>query len=79
MGFQYRLDWNTSWNTVQTFAYHRTDEYAFGKLVSFDIHSIHNMLQVKISHNSSNLAPTLYGVELYGEPLGVKQGERATS
>jgi hypothetical protein len=79
MDFQFRLDQNTVWTTSQAFAYNRVDEYEFGKVAMFDVGTIHNMFQVKIVEDSSNLAPSLYGLELYGEPLGVNIKDRATS
>jgi len=79
LGFQFRLDWNVSWNTSQNFAYNRTEEYAFGRTVLFDIGTIENMFQVKLKDNSTNPAPTIYGLELYGTPLGTDVGDRATS
>jgi hypothetical protein len=45
----------------------------------FDVGTIHNMFQVKIVEDSSNLAPTLYGIELYGESLGINIKDRATA
>jgi hypothetical protein len=79
MDFQFRLDQNAAWITAQTFAYNRADEYEFGKVAMFDVGTIHNMFQVKIVSDGSNPAPTLYGLELYGEPLGVNVKDRATS
>ena len=81
MSLQYRFDWNVSWSTAQDLRYDHNDELAFGKTRMFDINTINNMLQVKITDNSSNPAPTIYSLELYGEerPLGVSTKDRATS
>lgn len=80
IAFQYRFDWNVSWITAQNFSFNHNDELAFGKTVTFDIGSIENMLQVKLKDNSTNPAPTIYSLEIYGEPvpLGVSVGERGT-
>lgn len=80
IAFQYRFDWNVSWMTAQNFSYNHNDELAFGKTVLFDIGSIENMLQIKLKNNSSNPAPTIYGIELYGDsiPLGVSVQDRGT-
>ncbi len=78
--FQFRTDWNVSWTTAEAFAYNRADSLTFGKTVLFDIGTIENMLQVKIYDNSTQAAMTLYGVDLFGEPmLGVSIGERAVA
>lgn len=77
--FQFRLDWNVSWSTAQTFSFNHNDELAFGKSYGFDIGTIENMFQVKIKDNSSNPAPTIYGIDLYGEPIGVSINDRATA
>jgi hypothetical protein len=77
LDFQYRIDWNTSWTTAITFNYDRNDSLALGKTVLFDIGTIENMFQIKIKSNSTNPAPTIYGVDLYGTPLGVSVGDRA--
>lgn len=79
MSFQFRLDQNAAWTTAQNFAYNRADEYEFGKVSMFDVRTIHNMFQTKIVCDGSNPAPTLYGLELYGEPLGVNVKDRATA
>lgn len=76
---QYRLDWNTAFTTAETTNYDRNDEYAFGKTALLDIGTIEDMFQIKIKDNSTNPAGTLYGFDLYGEPLGVGVGDRATS
>ena len=76
---QYRLDWNTTWSTGETTNFDRNDDYAFGKTSLFDIGTIENMFQVKIKDNSTNPSPTIYGLDLYGEPLGVSLGDRATA
>ena len=80
IAMQYRFDWNVSWNTAQNFSFNHNDELAFGKTVMFDIGSIENMLQVKLKDNSTNPAPTIYSLELYGEAqsLGVSIGDRGT-
>ena len=79
INFQYRFDWNVSWMTAQAFNYDRNDELAGGRTVLFDIGAINNMLQIKLKASSSSPAPTIYGIELYGEPLGVSLGDRSTS
>lgn len=79
LDFQYRLDWNTSWTTVENVNYDRSNDYAFGKTALFDIGTIENMIQTKIKDNSTNPATTLYGIDLYGDPLGVEVGDRATA
>ncbi len=79
LDFQFRIDWNVSWTTAEAFAYNRADAYTFGKTALFDIGTIENMLQIKIKDNSSNPAVTLYGVDLYGQQLGLEVGERATA
>ena len=79
LDFQFRIDWNVSWTTTEVFAYNRADAYTFGKTALFDIGTIENMLQIKIKENSTNPAVTLYGVDLYGEQLGLSIGERAVA
>ena len=81
MNFQFRLDWNVSWTTAQTFAYNHNDELAFGRTRTFNIGNISNMIQIKLKDNSSNPAPTIYSLELFGNetPLGVSTQDRATS
>lgn len=79
LGFQFRLDQNVSWTTSQSFAYNRADEYEFGKIVMFDIGTIHNMFQVKLVHATDSAVPTIYGIELYGDALGINVKDRATS
>mgnify|MGYP001578078452 CR=1 FL=1 len=77
LNFQFRIDWNVSWTTAETATYNRADALTFGKTALFDIGTIENMLQIKISNNSTLAAPTIYGVDLYGTPLGLEVGERA--
>lgn len=78
--FQFRIDWNVSWTTAEAFAYNRTDALTYGKTVLFDIGTVENMLQIKISDNSINAPITLYGVDLYGTPaIGNVVGERAVA
>ena len=77
--FQFRIDWNVSWTTAETFNYDHNDELAFGKTTLFDIGTIENMLQIKLKNNSTNPAPTIYGVDLYGQLLGAGIGERAVA
>lgn len=79
LNLQYRLDWNTSWSVAEQTNYDRNDDYAFGKTALFDIGTIENMIQLKVKDNSSNPAPTIYGVDLYGELLGVSVGDRAVA
>ena len=81
IGFRYRFDWNVSWQTVQNFSFNHNDELAFGKSVLFDIGSISNMLQIKLSDDSSNPASTIYSVELHGDelPQGTSLQTRATT
>ena len=79
MNFQSRIDWNTLWTDAVSFNYDRADEYAFGKTTVFDIGTIENMFQVKIKDNSTQAAPKIYGLDLYGESLGVGVGDRATA
>lgn len=76
LGFQYRIDWNVSWTTVENFNYDHNDELAFGKTVLFDIGTIENMLQLKIKDDSTNPAPTIYGIDLYGQVIGESVGDR---
>ena len=64
---EYRLDWNVSWLASENFAYNHNDELAFGKTTMFDVGTIENMFQVKITDNSSNPAPTLYSLEFHGQ------------
>jgi hypothetical protein len=81
IAMQYRFDWNVSWTTAQNFSFDHNDELAFGKTVMFDIGSILNMFQVKLKDNSTNPAPTIYSLEMYGEgiPLGASVGDRSTT
>ena len=79
IGFQFRIDWNVSWTTSENFNFEHNDELAFGKTVLFDIGTINNMLQIKLKDDSSNPAPTIYGVDLYGTQLGLSTGERAVA
>lgn len=79
MDFQFRIDWNVSWTTAEQFVYNRADSLTYGKTALFDIGTIENMLQIKIKNNSSNPGITLYGMDLYGELLGLSVGERATA
>lgn len=81
IGFQYRMDWNTTWTASQNFSFSHNDEFHFGKTTLFDIGSISNMFQIKLKDNSSNLAPTIYSVELHGESqvLGTSLSDEATS
>ncbi len=76
---EYRSDWNVSWLASENFAYNHNDELAFGKTTMFDVGTIENMFQVKITDNSSNPAPTLYSLEFHGQKLGVNLQDRATS
>ena len=79
MNFQHRIDWNVSWTTAETFSFNHNDELAFGKTALFDIGTVENMFQIKLQDDSSNPAPTIYGIDLYGKKLGQDTGERATS
>lgn len=79
VNFQYRLDWNVSWTTADTFNFDHNDELAFGKTALFDIGSISNMFQVKLQDNSSNPSSTIYSLELFGEPLGISTSDRSTA
>ena len=79
LAFQFRIDWNVSWNTAENINYDHNDELAFGKTGLFDIGTVENMLQIKIKNNSTNPAPTIYGCDLYGIPLGQDIGARAAS
>ncbi len=76
---EYRLDWNVSWLANENFAYNHNDELAFGKTTMFDVGTVENMFQVKITENSSNPAPTLYSLEFHGQKLGVDLQDKATS
>ena len=82
MTLQYRFNWGVSWITPSpsTFDFDHNDELNFGKTAMFDIASINNMFQVKITDDSSNPAPTIYSLELSGdaEPLGTKVVDEAT-
>jgi len=77
MNLQYRFDWNVSWSETETFSYDHNDELAFGRTTLFDIGTVENMFQIKIKDNSSNPAPTIYGIDLYGNPLGQDVQTRA--
>lgn len=79
MNVQYRLDWNTAWSTAEQTNFDRANDYAFGKTAIFDIGTIENMFQIKVKDDSSNPAPTIYGFDLYGQPLGVEVGDRGVS
>lgn len=79
LSFQYRLDWNTTWNTAVNVNFDRNDSYAFGKTAAIDIGTIDNMFQIKLSDNSSNPASVIYGIDLYGQTLGVDASGRATA
>ena len=79
MTMEYRLDWNVTWLASTLFNYDHNDELAFGKTSLFDIGTIENMFQVKITENSSNPAPTIYSLELHGEELGISLSDRATA
>jgi hypothetical protein len=79
LSFQFRIDWNVSWTTAENFNYDHNDELAFGKTALFDIGTINNMLQIKIKDDSSNPAPTLYGIDLYGQQTGLSVGDRAVA
>jgi hypothetical protein len=79
IGFQLRIDWNVSWTTSENFTFNHNDELAFGKTALFDVGTINNMLQIKLKDNSSNPAPTIYGIDLYGQPIGMSVGDRAES
>lgn len=79
LSLQYRIDWNVSWSTAENHSYDHNDELAFGKTSLSDIGTINNMLQLKIKDNSTNPALTFYGVDLYGEQLGMNVGDRATA
>lgn len=79
MNFQYRCDWNVTWNSVQTFNYDRNDQFAFGSTVNFDIGTIENMFQVKIQDNSTQPAGTIYGIDLFGTQLGTEVEDRAVA
>lgn len=81
INFQYRIDWNVSWTTAETFSFDHNDELAFGKTSMFDIGNVSNMFQVKLQDDSSNPAPTIYSLELHGDAnyLGTRVGDRATS
>jgi len=77
--FQFRIDWNVSWTTAETFAYNRADDFTFGKTVLIDIGTVENMLQMKIKDDSSNPAVSLYSLDLAGVLLGLEVGDGATS
>lgn len=77
IGFQYRNDWGVSWNISENVNYDHNDELAFGKTPLFDIGTIENMFQIKLKNDSSDPAPTIYGVDLYGQQLGQEVGDRA--
>ena len=79
LSLQYRLDWNVSWTTAENHNYDHNDELAFGKTSLSDIGTIDNMFQIKLKDNSTNPAPTIYGIDLYGVQLGVEIGERAVA
>lgn len=79
LSFKYRLDWNVSWTTAENTNYDHNDELAFGKTAIFDIGTIENMFQFKLYNNSTNPAPTIYGMDLYGVPIGLGVEGRATS
>ena len=52
---------------------------AFGSTIGFDIGTIENMFQVKIQDNSTQLAGTIYGIDLFGTQLGTEIEDRGTS
>uniref|UniRef100_A0A6M3KFW8 Putative baseplate wedge initiator n=1 Tax=viral metagenome TaxID=1070528 RepID=A0A6M3KFW8_9ZZZZ len=79
LALQYRLDWNVSWTTAENHNFDHNDELAFGKTSLSDIGTIDNMFQIKLKDNSTNPAPTIYGIDLYGVPLGLGSGDRATA
>lgn len=79
LSLQFRTDWNVSWNTAETTNYDHNDELAFGKTALFEIGTIENMLQLKIKNNSTDPAPTIYGIDLYGQQLGQDVKARAVS
>lgn len=79
LALQYRIDWNVSWTTAENHSFNHNDELAFGKTSLSEIGTIENMFQIKLKDNSTNPAPTIYGIDLYGVPLGVAVGDRATS
>lgn len=76
LSLQFRIDWNVSWTTAENHSYNHNDELAFGKTSLSDIGTVENMLQLKISNNSTNPAPTIYGIDLYGTQLGLSVGDR---
>lgn len=78
LSFQYRIDFNVSWISAQTFDYSHNDELAYAKTALFDIGTINNTFQIKIQNNSTDPAPVIYTVDLYGTPIGVGTGDRAT-
>lgn len=79
LALQYRIDWNVSWTTAENHNFDHNDELAFGKTSLSDIGTIENMLQIKLKDNSTNPAPTLYGIDLLGVPLGSSVGDRAVA
>lgn len=79
LSLQFRADWNVSWSTAETTNYDHNDELAFGKTSLFEIGTIENTLQLKIKNNSTNPAPTIYGIDLYGQQLGLSVSERAVA
>ena len=79
LSLQYRTDWNVSWTTAESHSFNHNDELAFGKTSLSDIGTINNMFQIKLKDNSTNPAPTIYGIDLYGEQLGLLTGDRAES
>lgn len=79
LNFQYRLDWNTTFTTAEQTNFDRADDFAFAKTALFDIGTIENMIQIKVKDSSSNPAPTIYGVDLYGESLGLSSADRAVA
>ncbi len=79
LALQYRIDWNVSWTTAENHSFNHNDELAFGKTSLSDVGTVENMLQLKISNNSTDPAPTIYGIDLYGVQLGLSVSERATT
>ena len=79
LALQYRIDWNVSWTTAESHSYNHNDELAFGKTSLSDVGTVENMLQIKLKNNSTNPAPTIYGIDLYGTQLGLSVGERAVA
>lgn len=79
INLQYRFDWNVTWSSAIALRYDRNDSFAFGITQEVDVGTIGDMFQIKLQDNSSQLASTFYGMDLYGEVMGVEVEDRAVA